>query len=175
MSESTSLALTAPVAITVAIARESRAIGKNGRLLWHIPADLKRFKELTLGCPVVMGRKTFESIVAILGKPLPGRTNIVVTRQSDYAYPEVTVVSSLEAGLQAASIENPREIHIGGGADIYRQALPYVDRLYVTYVEDEPEADTFFPAFGDEFTVVKEYEPAEHGDLRYQWVDLKRI
>ena len=114
MSESTSLALTAPVAITVAIARESRAIGKNGRLLWHIPADLKRFKELTLGCPVVMGRKTFESIVAILGKPLPGRTNIVVTRQSDYAYPEVTVVSSLEAGLQAASIETPRDIRIRG-------------------------------------------------------------
>ncbi len=172
---STPLELNAPVAITVAISRTSNAIGKNGKLLWHIPADLKRFKELTLGCPVVMGRKTFESIVEILGKPLPGRTNIVVTRQADYTYPDVLVVSSLEDGLYAAARENPREIHIGGGADIYKQALPYVDRLYVTYVEDEPEADTFFPAFGDEFEIVKKHEPALHNELTYQWVDFRRV
>lgn len=163
-----------PVAITVAMAKSSRAIGRNGKLLWHIPDDLKRFKELTLGCPVVMGRKTFESIIAILGKPLPGRTNIVVTRQADYSYDGAMVVASLEAGLYAAALENPREIHIGGGADIYTQALPYVDRLYVTYVDDTPEADTFFPDFLDEYSETEKHEPREHNGIHYQWVDFER-
>ncbi len=163
-----------PVAITVAMAKTSRAIGRNGKLLWHIPDDLKRFKELTLGCPVVMGRKTFESIITILGKPLPGRTNIVVTRQVDYVHEGATVVASLEAGLYAAALESPREIHIGGGADVYKQALPYVDQLYVTYVNDTPEADTFFPDFEDEFEVTREDEPREHNGIHYQWVDLER-
>ncbi len=163
-----------PVAITVAISRERRAIGKDEQLLWHIPDDLKRFKEKTVGCPVVMGRKTFESIVAILGKPLPGRTNIILTRQADYTATGAAVVKTIEEGLALAAQENPREVHIGGGAEVYRLALPYVDRLYVTYVDDEPEADAFFPEFADAFRVVREDAPREHEGLTYQFVDLER-
>lgn len=167
--------LNVPVAVTVAISRENRAIGKNNELLWHIPDDLKRFKELTLGCPVVMGRKTFESIVAMIGKPLPGRTNIVLTRQEDYAPTGATVVKTLQEGLELAAKESAREIHIGGGAEIYRLSLPLVDRLYVTLIDDEPDADAFFPEFEKDFKIVKEYDRREHDGITYQWVDFERI
>lgn len=163
-----------PVAITVAISRKRRAIGKNNELLWHIPDDLKRFKEKTLGCPIIMGRKTFESILAILGKPLPGRTNVVLTRQADYAPAGAVVVATLEEGLALAAKESPREIHIGGGAEVYRLSLPYVDRLYVTYIDDEPEADAFFPEFTDAFETVHEEPPREQEGITYQFVDLER-
>lgn len=164
----------AKVVIVVAMSREKHAIGHRNQLLWHIPDDLKRFKEKTLGHPIIMGRRTFESIVGILGKPLPGRTNIVITRNPDFSYEGVIVVSSLEAALTEAQKLSPTEIHIGGGGEIYKQALPFVDELYVTFVDDEPEADTFFPEFENDFEVVKQYEPRIHNDLIYQWVDYKR-
>ena len=164
----------AKVVIVVAMSKEKRALGHNNELLWHIPEDLKRFKEKTLGHPIIMGRKTFESIVAILGKPLPGRTNIVVTRNPDFTYEGVTVVSSLEDAFLKAQALNPSEIHIGGGADIYRQALPFTDELYVTCVDDEPESDTFFPEFETEFEIVQQHEPKTHEGLQFQWVDYKR-
>jgi dihydrofolate reductase len=121
-----------------------------------------------------MGRKTFESIVAILGKPLPGRQNIVVTRNADYLYEGVIVVSSLEDALTEAGKNDPEEIHIGGGAEIYKQALPFADELYVTFVDDEKDADTFFPEFEDEFKVSETHEPKVHNGLAYQWVDYVR-
>ena len=164
----------AKVCIVVAMSRNKRAIGVGNGLLWHIPEDLKRFKEKTLGKPIIMGRKTFESIVAILGKPLPGRQNIVVTRNTAYTYPEVMVTTSLTEALEKASELDATEIHIGGGAEIYSQALPFVDELYVTYVDDEPEADIFFPEFETYFSVIKEHEPKEHNGLIYQWVDYVR-
>lgn len=161
------------VCIVVAIGR-NRELGKEGKLLWHIPDDLKRFKALTLGHPVIMGRKTFESILAYLGKPLPGRTNIVVTRDADYAHEGVVVAHSLEEALEMAKGLDGEEIHIGGGAQLYEQALPHVDKLYLTLVDDAPEADAFFPPYEGQFTRVVHEEERDHGGLKYRWVDLER-
>lgn len=163
-----------PIVIVAAISRKTRALGNKNELLWHIPEDLKHFKEKTLGHPVIMGRKTFESIVAILGKPLPNRINIVVTRNLNFSYEGVHVASSLETALQEASKLNPTEIHIGGGAELYKQALPFVDELCLTLVDDEPEADTFFPEFEKEFIVTTKYEIQTHKDISYQFVDYIR-
>lgn len=163
-----------PVVIVAGMGQKTRAIGRENGLLWHVPADMKRFKALTLGHPVIMGRKTFESIVAILGKPLPGRTNIVVTCNPDYHYEGAIVTTSLEAAFAEARKENPTEIHIGGGEELYRQALPYVDRLYLTFFCDDKEGDTHFPAFADEFIAVTEHPMEEHNGLQFQWVDYER-
>ncbi len=163
------------IAIVVAISRKTRAIGKGGRLLWHIPEDMKRFKALTMGHPVIMGRKTFESIVSYIGGPLPGRTNIVVTRNPDYRYEGAAVVDSLEAGLALARTLDTEEIHIGGGSDLYAQALPFVDRLYLTLINDEREADSFFPEYAREFTTVTSSEKHETtAGLAYEWLTLER-
>ncbi len=161
------------VAIVVAIGK-NRELGKNNQLLWHIKDDLKRFKELTLGHPVIMGRKTFESIVAILGKPLPGRTNIVVTRDQDWSHEGVLVFHTLEEALAKARELDSEEIHIGGGAELYNQALPFVDRLYLTLIDDSKEADTFFPEYEKEFTKEISNEKRELDGLAYSWVTLER-
>ncbi len=164
----------AKIVIVAAMSRNTHAIGRENGLLWHIPDDMKRFKALTGNHPVVMGRKTFESIVAILGKPLPGRPNIVITRNPEYVFEGVTVVDSLEEGLQKAQELDHEEIHIGGGSEIYKQALPLVDELHLTFVSDEPDADTFFPDFEEDFEVVTKHEKRDHDGLSYQWVDYAR-
>jgi dihydrofolate reductase len=163
-----------PLVIVVAMSRHTRAIGNNNTLLWHIPEDMKRFKALTLGHPIIMGRKTFESIVTILGKPLPGRTNIILTRDQDYVYPGVTAAHTLELAVAMAHEENPKEIHIGGGTELYRQALPLITKLHVTWIHDEPIADTFFPPFEDEFTSISESGDKEYNGLHFEWVDYVR-
>lgn len=164
----------ANICIVAALSAERRAIGKKGQLLWHIPADLKRFKELTLGHPVIMGRKTFESIVSYLGKPLPNRTNLVVTRDPTYRYEGIEVYGSLEAAIARAYELDRNEIHIGGGAEIYAQALPFTSKLFLTLVQDEPEADSFFPEFHNDFNVIGTRPPQTHQGLTYQFVDLVR-
>ncbi len=164
----------APVVIVAAMGRNTRVIGNNNQLLWHIPADLKRFKALTLGHPIIMGRKTFESIIQILGKPFPGRTNIVVTRDPEYKYEGATFVMSLEEAFVIAQKENPTEIHIGGGTQIYEQALPYVDRLHLTFIDDDQNGDSVFPDFTNDFKITKEYSPENYEGLGYQWVDFER-
>ncbi len=165
---------TIPVVIVAAMSTDKHGIGFNNQLLWHIPADLKRFKELTLGHPIIMGRKTFESIVAMLGKPLPGRTNIIVTRNPEYAVEGAITAGSLEAAFAIAERENPKEIHIGGGAELYSAALPYADILHLTFVDSDVPADTFFPDFSESFTETKRYPKAEYEGLSYEWVDYKR-
>jgi len=110
---------------------------------WHIPEDLKHFKTVTMGKPVIMGRKTFASI----GRPLPGRTNIVLTRQEDFEADGVRVAHTLDEALGAARAENPEEIMVIGGAQVYEKALPRADRLYLTYLHEEVEGDTYFPTF----------------------------
>lgn len=162
----------AKVCITVAISTHDRGIGKEGKLLWHIPDDLKRFKQLTVGHPVIMGRKTFDSIVGMLGHPLPGRTNIVVTRQN-LCIDGALVFHSLPEALAAAHAIEEHEIHIGGGAEIYAQALPRTDRLYLTLIEDTKPADTFFPEYSEFKKVISE-EHREHNGLRYTWLTLER-
>ena len=163
-----------PIVIVAAMSHTAKAIGNNNELLWHVPADMRRFKSLTLGHPIIMGRKTFESILAILGKPLPNRTNIVVTRDLSYTTDGAKIAHSLEEAIAVAESENPTEIHIGGGAELYRQALPFVTRLYITWFFDDKPADTFFPAFESDFEVTHEHPKEEYKTLNYQWVDYVR-
>lgn len=133
-----------PIALIAAVARNG-VIGRDNQLPWRLPGELKYFKAVTLGKPVVMGRKTFES----LGKPLPGRTNIVITRDKLYAAADIVIVDSVEAALQQADAIAQRdaaaEIMVIGGADIYRQTLALADRLYLTQVQAEVEGDAYFP------------------------------
>ncbi len=124
----------------VAIA-ENNVIGKDQDLIWHIPNDLKRFKNITNGHCIIMGRKTYESI----GKALPNRTNIIITRQNNYLAKGCIIVSSLEAAIAKAKSENEDEAFIIGGAEIYRQSLPIIDKLYLTKVHESFDGDTFFP------------------------------
>ena len=114
-------------------------IGKDNKLLWHLPADLKYFKNLTSGHPIIMGRHTYESI----GRPLPNRRNIVITRQQDLKIEGVDVVHTLEEAI--ALVKDQEEIMVIGGADVYKQALPIADRIYITRVNVQPEADRYFP------------------------------
>ncbi len=165
----------AGVSAIAAIGR-GRVLGKDNQLLWHIPDDLKRFKELTLGHPVIMGRKTFESILAAIGKPLPGRTNIVVTRNIDFVNRyDVMVAGSVEGAIdKAKGAPGGEEVFIGGGGEVYRQALPFTDRLYLTLIDDEKEGDSFFPEYEEEFNNVIFEEDREYQGLQYRWVDLER-
>mgnify|MGYP001558776691 CR=1 FL=1 len=169
--------MVAKVCAVVAIGK-NRELGKEGKLLWHIPDDLKRFKRLTLGHPIIMGRKTFESIVGYLGKPLPDRTNIVVTRGENNdlrnRYKDIRVVHSIEEGIETAKELDAEEIHIGGGAQIYEQALPYINRLCLTLVDAEAEADSFFPPYEKTFTKKVFEEAHEWNGIKYRWVDLER-
>ena len=134
------------VAFVVAAA-ENGVIGHNGKLPWRMPTDLKRFRSITLGKPVVMGRKTYAS----LGKPLDGRDNIVVTRQKDFSAPGIHVVTGIDEALALARTlalqRGAGEIMVIGGAEIFRSALPHADRIYLTIVKGRPEGDTILDPF----------------------------
>ncbi|NRS19646.1 dihydrofolate reductase [Brevibacillus sp. HB1.2] len=136
------------ISLIVAYAR-NQVIGKDGDMPWHLPADLKNVKELTTGQTIVMGRKTFESI----GKPLPNRRNVVLTRSQDFHPEGVDVVHTKEEVLALG------DVIIFGGSEIYRQFLDVVDRLYITEIDLETEGDTFFPAWDrDAYTLVDKRE-----------------
>ncbi len=134
----------------VVAAAENNVIGKNNAMPWHIPEDFKHFKEITLGKPCIMGRKTFESILASLGKPLPGRVNIVVSR-SNYQHSGALTCKDLNEALQQAAKIDCEEICIVGGAQIYELALPYAHKVHLTRVHQSPEGDAFFPVLGSEW------------------------
>jgi len=125
------------ISIIVAVGKNGE-IGKDNKLLWHLPDDLKFFKRITTGHPVLMGRNTFESI----GRPLPNRRNIIITRNINYAAEGIEVANSINAALTLTT--DSEDIMIVGGADIYKQILPQTDRVYLTVVNAEPEADKFF-------------------------------
>lgn len=163
-----------PVVSIIAALGEDRALGKDNRLLWHIPEDLKRFKRLTLGHPCVMGRKTFESIVATLGKPLPGRANIVVTRDQSWTHEGAIAAHSLEEALEKAKALEAAEVFVIGGAQVYEQALPFTDRLHLTIIGAAKEADTFFPDYEAWFTRRTHEEHGSHEGLAYRFVTLER-
>ena len=133
------------LSVIVAAARNG-VIGRNNALPWHLPEDLRYFKRVTMGKPIVMGRKTWESI----GRPLPGRTNIVITRRPDYAAEGARVVSSLEEALSLAEdialIDGTDELLVIGGAEIYKAALPLASRLYLTEVQADVPGDAYLPA-----------------------------
>ncbi|MEI6948827.1 dihydrofolate reductase [Paraflavisolibacter sp. H34] len=134
-------------------ADENNVIGKDNKLPWHLPNDLKYFKNLTWGLPILMGRKTFDSI----GKPLPGRRSIVITRNRDWQHEGVDTVHSLEAAVEAAQAADVKEIFVIGGAEIFRTAFATADRLYLTRIHHRFDGDVFFPEVNpDEWELVSE-------------------
>ena len=149
--------MSAPVALIAAVA-ENGVIGADGAIPWRLPTDFAFFKRMTLGKPLIMGRKTFESI----GRPLPGRTNIVVSRQRGYQPDGVIVIDTLDAALDHAQTiavaDRVDEVMIGGGAQIYREAMGLADRLYITRVALAPDGDTRFPLIDEKVWEV-EAEP----------------
>lgn len=156
----------------IAAIGKNRELGRGNDLLWYIPDDLKRFKALTTGHPVIMGRKTWDSLPK-KARPLPNRTNIVVSRQSTDA-PGATVVSSIEQALEHARTLDTEEIFVIGGAQIYTQALPHANRLYLTLIDDTQSADVYFPEYETAFTKKLSDEIREHNGLKYSWVTLER-
>ncbi len=157
------------ISIVVAIST-NHAIGKNNQLLWHLPADLKHFKEITTGHPIIMGRKTYDSI----GRPLPNRRNIVITRNKDLQIAGVEMVSSVEEAISLCKQEN--EVFIIGGAEIYKHALPLTNRIYLTTVHQHYEADAFFPELDENewLTIAQEaHEADEKNSVAYTFSTLE--
>ncbi len=148
-----------------------RVIGRDNSLPWKLPADWKHFKNLTMGHHLLMGRKTFESI----GRPLPGRTTVVITRQSGYSPTGVLVAHSIEQALQLAAQDS--EVFVAGGAEIYRQMLPRVDRIYLTSIDKDFEGDTFFPDFDEsdwQLISQENREPDEKNAYPYTFLTYVR-
>lgn len=153
----------------IAALSTNRVIGKDGGFPWHITADLKHFKELTVGNTVIMGRKTFESI----GKPLPNRTNIVITRDRDFSAEGCRIVHSLEEAIDMAREFGKGDIFIIGGGQVYEQAMRFADKLILTLVHKEFDGDTFFPDYSS-FTQVVSREQQEQEGLKFDFLVLKR-
>ncbi|MCB9421860.1 MAG: type 3 dihydrofolate reductase [Ardenticatenaceae bacterium] len=159
----------------IAAMDKNRLIGVNGRIPWHLPDDMKWFREQTMGKPVIMGRKTFESI-PIRFRPLPGRHNIVLTRRHDFEAEGVTAVHSVEAALTAAG--DVAEVVVIGGAELYAQLLPQADRLFLTLIDAEFEGDAYFPGFDPaqwRETYRQERPADERHDYPFTWLILERL
>ena len=160
------------LSLIVAVA-ENGVIGHNNQLIWHLPNDLKQFKRLTTGHCIIMGRKTFDSI----GKPLPNRTSLIISRNSDFQIEGCITVNSLENAIsEAKKIEN-EETFIIGGAEIYRLALPIVDKIYLTEVHHAYEGDTFFPEIDKmvwKETHREDFEKDEKHSVNYSFVELQK-
>lgn len=153
----------------IAALGKNRVIGSDNYIPWKLPADMKRFKELTTGKPVIMGRKTFESI----GRPLPNRTNIIITTDKNYKENGCIVVHSVDDALKAAK---GSEIMIIGGAQTYKQFLPKANRMYLTFIDKEFEGDAYFPEYNKhEWKETSREEHADEGGLRYAFVNFERI
>lgn len=162
--------MTSPrISMIAAIAKKDRAIGKNNALLWRIPEDFQHFKNLTNGHAIVMGENTFKSI----GKALPGRTNIVLSLTPGFAPEGCLVVRSLDEALAVAKEHESEEIFICGGASIYKQFISLANRLYLTLVEGDFEADTFFPEY-DDFTKMISEEKVDNGEYIFTFITLEK-
>lgn len=161
-----------PIISAIAALGNQNQIGHGNNLIWHIPDDLKRFKELTLGHVVIMGRKTYESIPEKF-RPLPNRTNIVITRDTTYEAPGCIIVHSIEEALKEAKKIEDQEAFIIGGAEIYTQALPYTDKLYLTLIDSDTPGDSFFPNYF-EFSYEISREEKEHEGVSYIFLDIRK-
>lgn len=162
------------LAVIVAMA-ENRVIGKNNRLPWHLSEDLQRFKRITMGHPILMGRKTFESI----GKPLPGRLNIVVSRNAGFRPDGVTVAASMNEALAIAAKQSTSgECFAIGGSSIFEAALPLATTLYLTLIHQPFEGDVYFPAFDlkNEFSILEEsrHRSASSPPFEYSFITARR-
>ncbi len=160
------------ISIIVAMAK-NRVIGANNRLPWHLSADLKRFKALTMGHHIIMGRKTFESI----GRPLPGRTILVISRNPGYQAAGTKVVHSLSAALSASAGAGDSEVFIVGGEQIYRESLPRANRIYVTEIDKDFAGDSFFPSIASDawHAFGREGHEDSAAGLSYSFVTYDRI
>ncbi|EKF75478.1 dihydrofolate reductase [Alcanivorax hongdengensis A-11-3] len=160
-----------PIRLAMMVAKASNdVIGRDNKLPWYLPNDLKYFKQVTFGKPVIMGRKTWESLKG----PLPGRTNIVITRQPDYQAEGAKVVATLDEAIRLAEnvafIDGQEEAVIMGGAEIYKLALPSADRLYLTEVHAQVEGDTYFPEYDtDQWTEIAREDFAAQGPNPYDY------
>ena len=150
------------LSIIVAVA-ENRVIGRDGSLPWHISEDLKRFKRITLGHPIIMGRKTYESI----GRPLPGRRNIVISRHSAYCADGCDVAGSLDSAL--AMVGGEEEVFCIGGAEVYREALPRADRMYLTRVLQTVDGDVRFPEWDEKSWKLVDSEAGKTTNIEYRF------
>jgi dihydrofolate reductase len=154
----------------IAALSTNNVIGRNNQVPWHLSTDLKRFKSLTMGHHLIMGRKTYESV----GRPLPGRINVVITRQTEYAAEDVIVVHSLEEAVRIAAKAGDQEAFIAGGAEIYAQAMHRADRMYLTRVHAEVEGDTWFPDFDDvsewRLTDSEHFDADEKNDFPFSFL-----
>lgn len=158
------------ISIIVATTKD-RLIGntKTNDLLWHIPEELKRFKQITIGHPIIMGRKTFESI----GRVLPHRTNIIITRDTNFLVPQAVVVHSLDEAIQRAATIDANEVFIIGGGQIFEQALPLTDKLYLTIVEGNFRGDVYFPDYSI-FNKIIFQQKQESDGYRYTFYELEK-
>ena len=156
----------------VAAVAENGVIGSDGEMPWHYPADLARFKRTTMGHPVVMGRTTYEAIAGRLGGPLPGRTNVVLSRQADLELPDGAVhAPDIEAALSAAeaALDDDKEtVYVAGGAAVYEQLLPEADELRITEIPECPDGDAHFPEFGAEWVEVDRETDGELAFVTYR-------
>ena len=163
------------LSVIVAMA-QNRVIGLNNQMPWHLPADLAWFKKNTLNKPVIMGRKTFESI----GRPLPNRHNIVISRQIesiDNKISNVSWVKSIDEAISLAQKQQPDEVFIIGGGNIYKQVLPLIDRLYLTHIDAELQGDTYFPDYlPEQWQVIyqQDHQADEKNSYPYQFKILQR-
>jgi dihydrofolate reductase len=158
-----------PVISIIAAISENRGLGKNNKLLWHIHKDMQRFKNLTISHPVIMGRKTYESI----GMPLSQRINIIISKDEKYFSPGCYVVHSMIDAINFAKINEKKEIFIIGGGQIYSQGIEFADRLYLTVVKGRYSADTFFPDYSDFKSVVSKVSDYEE-KYEFEFVVLER-
>lgn len=154
----------------IAAIGKNRELGEGNKLIWKIPDDLKRFKEKTSGHPIIMGRKTFESI----GRVLPNRTNIIVSRDSSYKVEGAIVVGSIDSALEQAKAKDSNEIFIIGGAKVFEQVINNADKLYLTKINSEaPMADAFFPDYSS-FKKIISIEKHNEDGLEYEFVNLEK-
>ena len=156
----------------IAAMANNRVIGLNNKMPWHLPADLQHFKKITMGKPIIMGRKTFESI----GRPLPGRRNIIITRNQRYTQDSCEIFHTIDDALYALQTED--EVIIIGGAQLYEEFLPKADRLYLTLIELETEGDALFPEWNEsEFSLLEQesHQATEQNHHPHQFLTLDRI
>lgn len=158
------------ISFVVAMGKKTRAIGKNNDLLWRIPQDLTHFKNVTLGHPMIMGRATFDSI----GRVLPGRTSIVITRNKEWAHEGVLVCHSVEEALERGAELDTEEITIIGGGEIFTLALPYVTRIYLTLVDDDVTGDVYFPEFDETQFKETAREDGEYEGIKFSIVTMEK-
>ncbi len=157
------------ISIIAALSQKNSVIGKDNTLPWHIPEDLLRFRRITVGHPVIMGRKTYESI----GKPLPNRTNIIITRNKALQIPGCIITTSLEEAIQYARKIEKKEIFIIGGGEIFKKGIKMADKLYLTLVEGDFKGNIFFPDYSTFKTILSKEQSTSNGHA-YTFIELTK-